>query len=226
VVVAVLAAALAAVLVYDAWDAAQPAAFTVDGTVGHEVGGAVEPLVGAQVILTNDANRSTDMVTGFDGSFSFAGVPAGGVTLNVTAAGYAPFAVATFVSLVYGTQATGLQIVLVPGSAGNGSSVALTPFPDLEQFVASVGSGAVLLALIALVAGVAAVATVREDRPALGVVGGAAGLLAPFVLFYLTLSAVFPLLEEVTAMMAAAGAFALVVRTVQMAQTGPAPDPD
>ncbi|MGC2789069.1 MAG: carboxypeptidase-like regulatory domain-containing protein, partial [Thermoplasmata archaeon] len=225
-VVAVVAAALGAVLVYDAWEASQPASFTVDGTVGRGVGGVFEPLAGADVRLTNDANRTTEVTTDFTGAFSFDNVPSGGVTLNVTAVGYSPVTVATFVSVVYLTQATGLEIVLTPGGAGNVTAIALTPFPDLEQFVASVGSGAVLLGIIALVAGFAAIATARDDRPAVGVVGGAAGLLSPLVLVYLTLSNVFPLVEALTAVMAAAGSFTLALRAIQMAQTGPAPDPD
>lgn len=225
-VVAVLTASFAAVLVYEGWEATRPASFTVDGTVGDAVAGFVRPLPGAEVKLTDDGNRTTSVVTGFDGSFSFRNVPSGGVTLNISAAGYSPTTVTTFVSAVYVTQATGLDVVLSPGGASNGSSVALAPFPSLEQFVASVGSGAVLLGIITMVAGFAAIATVREDRPAIGVVGGAAGLLSPLVFFYLTLSTAFPLVTAGTAIVAAAGAFTMTLRAVQIAQTGPAPDPD
>ncbi|MGI0131138.1 MAG: carboxypeptidase-like regulatory domain-containing protein, partial [Thermoplasmata archaeon] len=225
-VVAVVAAALAAVLVYDAWQASRPASFTISGSVDHPVGGSVQPIAGARVTLTNDANRTTSAVTGFDGSFLFNDVPSGGVTLNVTAAGYLPATVTTFVSPIYRATVSGIQVVLAPGSAGNGSTTALAPFPDLEQFLASLGSGAALLALIALVAGLAAIATVRDDRPAFGVVGGGAGVLAPLVLFYLTLSSVLPLVESVTAIVAGAGAFTLTLRALQLVQTGPAPDPD
>ncbi|MGB7124259.1 MAG: carboxypeptidase-like regulatory domain-containing protein, partial [Thermoplasmata archaeon] len=223
---AVLSAALGAALAYDAWDAAQPASFTVDGTVAHVIDGAIGPLAGARVVLTNDANRSSTVVTEPGGAFSFTGVPSGGVTLNVTATGYAPITVTTFVSNVYLAQATDLELVLAPGTIGNGSTVALAPFPDLEQFVASVGSGAALLGLIALVAGTAAVATVRDDRPALGVVGGSAGLLAPIALVYLSLPAAVPLVLYGTALVAAAGAFTVALRAIHLAQTGPAPDPD
>lgn len=224
--IAVLAAALAAVLVYEGYDASRPASFVVDGTVEHDVGGLARPLLGAAVTLTNDAGGQSAVVTVSDGSFSFSGVPPGGVTVNVTASGYAPVTVTTFVSVVYLTQATGLEILLSPSGSANASTVTLAPFPDLEQFLASVGSGAVLLGIIALVAAFAAVASFREDRPAVGVVGGAAGLLAPLVLFYLSLSAVFPLLEVLGAILAGAGSFTLAVRAIQMAQTGPAPDPD
>ncbi|MGI0071012.1 MAG: carboxypeptidase regulatory-like domain-containing protein [Thermoplasmata archaeon] len=225
-VVAVVAAALAAGLVYDAWDAGQPASFAVDGTVGYSVGGVVEPLAGAQVTLANDANQTRSVVTGADGAFSFGHVPSGGVAINVSAIGYSPVTVDTFVSAVYNAGATGLTIVLTAGATGNGSTVSLSPFPDLETFLASVGSGAVLLGIIALVGGFSAIATVRHDRPALGIVGGAAGVLAPFVPFYLSFSSALPLIQGVSAIAAGAGAFALALRTVQMAQTGSAPDLD
>jgi len=226
VVVAVVAAGLTAGLAYAAWYANQPATFTVNGTVFHASGGTDVPLAGAVVTLTNDVNQSTSQTTGFDGSFSFTGVREGGVALNVTATGYAPVTVWTFASLVYAAPTTGLGIVLTPGSAANGSTVTLSPFPDLEQFLASVGAGAVLLGIVALVAGFAAVVTLRSDRPAVGVVGGAAGLLAPLALVYLSLATALPLVMEVTAVTAGAGAFVLAMRVVQIAQTGPAPDPD
>jgi hypothetical protein len=226
IAVAVLGAGLAAVLVYEGYDASRPASFTVSGTVDREIAGVARPLPDAKVVLTNDAGQTTTVLTVLAGTFTFSNVPPGGVTLNVTANGFAAVTVTTFVSVVYLTQATGLAILLSPSASSNASSISLAPFPDLEQFVASVGSGAVLLGLIALVAGFAAVATYRDDRPALGVVGGAAGLLAPLVLFYLSLSAVFPLLEGLSAVLAAAGSFTLALRAVQMLQTGPAPDFD
>jgi hypothetical protein len=222
--IAVVGAALAAVLVYDGYDATRPATFLVDGTVAPESGGVAHPIAGATVVLTNDAGRSTSEFTALDGSFSFSGVPSGGVSLNVSAPGYAPLTITTFVSVVWGAPATGLVILLSPGSAANASTVALAPFPDLEQFLASIGSGAVLLGIIALVAGFAAIATFRSDRPALGVVGGAGGVVAPLVLFYLSLSSAFPILEDLSAVLAAAGSFALALRAMQMIQTGPAPD--
>ena len=222
--IAVVGAALAAVLVYDGYAATRPASFVVDGSVAESVGGVDRPIAGANVVLSNDAGRTTSEFTTPDGSFSFTGVPPGGVSLNVTAVGFSPMTVSTFVSLVWGTQATGLVILLSPGSAANASAVALAPFPDLEQFVASAGSGAVLLGIIALVAGFAAIATFRYDRPALGVVAGAGGLVAPLVMYYLALSSAFPLLEDLTAVLAATGSFVVALRAVQMAQTGNAPD--
>lgn len=224
IAVAVLAAALTAVLVYDGVAASEPASFTVDGTVDRSVAGSLQPILGAEVALTDDAGRTTTEATGPGGGFSFSAVPSGGVTLNVSAAGYATVTVTTFVSVVYGTQATGLEILLPPAGSSNGTAITLAPFPDLEQFLASVGSGAVLLAIIALVAGFAAVASFREDRLPIGVVGGAAGIVSPLVLTYLGLSSAFPILLDLTAIIAAAGSFSFALRAIQMAQTGPAPD--
>jgi hypothetical protein len=225
IVVAVVAAGLAAGLLATGWDAAAPTHFTISGTVEQPSGGSNVPLSGARVTLSDDANQTRSTVTGFDGSFSFSGVPSGGVALNVSASGFAPATVYTFVSNAYATQATGLVIVLAPAPA-NGTVVALTPFPDMEQFLASVGAAALLLGIVALVAGFAAIASVRQDRPAVGVIGGAAGLLSPLTLFYLSLSSALPLLVDVSAIAAGAGAFVLAMRAMQMAQTGPAPDPD
>lgn len=222
--VAVVGAALVGVLVYDGLAATAPGPFVVNGTVVHPVGSTDQPLVGAEVVMTDDAGRSSTQTTGVGGGFSFSGLPPGGVTLNVTAPGFTTVTLTTFVSSIYGTQAEGLEVALAPGSSTNVTTVALAPFPDLEQFLASVGSGAVLLGLIAVVAGAAAVATARADRPALGVVGGAAGAVAPLVLFYLSLSSAFPLLEALSAVVAAAGSFTLAIRAIQLAQTGPAPD--
>jgi hypothetical protein len=224
VVVAVVAAGFVGVLAFDAYVAAEPASFAVDGTVGQYVGNVFEPIAGATVALTNDANATSRVVTGLSGTFAFDAVPTGGVSLNVSAAGFAPTTVLTFVSAVYSGPATGLLVALAPGTEANGTTNALSPFPDLEQFEASIGSGAVLLAVIVLVAGVAAVATVRDGRPALGVVGGAAGAVAPLVMFYLALSVAFPVLTLLSAIAAGAGTFAAAVRVARIAQTGPAAD--
>ncbi|HXW66286.1 MAG TPA: carboxypeptidase-like regulatory domain-containing protein [Thermoplasmata archaeon] len=224
IAIAVVAAALAGVLAYDGWLAVQPASFAVAGTVEHAENGLLVPIAGATVRLTNDANQSTSLTTGLNGGFAFAGVPPGGVSLNVSAVGFSPVTVTTFVSSVYAAPATGLMVELSPGGANNGTAVALAAFPDLEQFEAALGSGAVLLAIVTVVAGAAAVATDRDERPALSVVGGAAGILSPFVLFYLSLSNVFPLLTLATAALAGAGTVVVGVRAARLAETGPAAD--
>jgi Carboxypeptidase regulatory-like domain len=221
-VVAVTTAALAGLLVFDAWQAVQPGTFGVSGAVESTASGFPQPLAGATVTLTNDANRSTTVVTGPDGSFSFNSVPPGGVTLNVSAPGFASRSVSTFVSSVYAGPTSGIVVELSPGVPTNVTSVALADFPDLEQFVAALGAGAVLLGVVTIVAGAAAVVSARADRPAVGVIGGAAGLLSPFAVVYLSLSSVDLAVSAGTAAVAAIGAFVVAWRAIQMAQTGPA----
>jgi hypothetical protein len=80
----------------------------------------------------------------------------------------------------------------------------------------------VLLALVAVVASLAAIRTLREDRPALGVVGGGAGLAAPFALYLLELAIPFPLAVALTTLLAAFGAFTLALRAIEIGQTAPA----
>jgi hypothetical protein len=222
--IAVASAALAGVLVFDAWQAVQPAAFSVSGAVETTSSGFAQPLVGATVVLTNDANHSTSVVTGPDGTFSFGSVPPGGVTLNVSAPGYASRSVATFVSSVYAGPTSGIVIDMTPGTPTNVTSVALTAFPDLEQFVAALGTGAILLGFVTLTAGAAAVVTSRSDRPAVGVIGGAAGVLSPFAVVFLSLSSVDLAVSAGTAVIAVLGTFVVAWRTVQLVQTGPAAD--
>jgi hypothetical protein len=222
--IAVLAAVCAGVLVYDAWDVVQPASFGVAGIVESGASGFAQPVAGATVRMTNDANQTSTEVTGPGGTFSFSHVPAGGVTLNVSAPGFSTRSVLTFVSSVYAGPTSGIVIDLTPGAASNVTSVALAEFPDLEQFVAALGSGAVLLAVVTLVAGAAAVLASRRDRPALAVIGGGAGLVSPFVLLYLSLTPLTPLLTGATIALASLGVFVVTTRAIQIAQTGPAAD--
>jgi hypothetical protein len=223
-VIAVASAALAGVLLYDAWQAVQPATFGVSGAVESNSNGFAQPLADATVVLTNDANHSSTVVTGPGGTFSFGSVPSGGVTINVSAPGFQSQSVSTFVSSVYAGPSNGLVIELSPGASSNVTSVTLADFPDLEQFVAALGTGAILLGVVTIVAGAAAVITTRADRPAVGVIGGAAGMLSPFAVIFLSLSSVDVAVSVGTAVVASIGTFVVAWRAMQMAQTGPAAD--
>jgi len=222
--IAVVTAALAGVLVYDAVLAVQPASFAVAGTVESTASGYPQPIAGATVVLTNDANQSTRLVTGVGGAFAFPSVPAGGVTLNVSAPGFTTVSVATFASSVYAGPLSGITIDLTPGSASNVTTVALADFPDLEQLVAALGSGAILLGAVTLVAGAAAVISSRGERPAVAIIGGGAGVLSPLVVAYLSLAPVSPLVTAGTLLAAAIGAFVVGWRATLIAQTGAAAD--
>ena len=225
--VVVIAVAFGSLLSYYGVIAAGPASYTVSGKVLMEraTGGTV-PASGAVVRLTEDGGGQISQFTFPNGSFRFPGVPAGADTLNITMAGYAPVEVDTFASPVYNAGTEGISVTLVPGSAANGSTLVLSAFPDLETFLAAIGSAVALFGIVAVVSGGAAALTLRQDRPALGVVGGGAGLSAPFVFFFLGLDPVFPLAVAASAALAAFGTFALAVRAIELLQTGPAADSD
>jgi hypothetical protein len=215
--IAVLAATVAGVLVAEGILATAPATYTVSGTVVDlRSGGGSSPAVGAQVVLMDERGTTTTMLTGAGGDFRFVGVPSGGFSLNVSQSNYAPIEVSSFVSPVYDAGSTGLTVGLAPGSSVNGTNVSLSPFPDLETFVAYLGGEAALLGLIALVGAVAAVLTARQDRPAIGVVGGAAGLGAPISLLLLSLGGIFPIVTAGVVVAGSLGAFVLTMRAADV----------
>ena len=219
--VASLAVLLGALLAVLGAQALGPGSYEVEGSVFLANTHPLSAAVGATVVLTNDAGRQFVETVGPAGTFTFQHVAPGGISLNITLAGYAPATVTTFASPIYSTQTTGLAIVLSPGSTSNATTTTLSPFPNLETFVASVGSGAALLGIVALLGGWATVVTARSNRPAVGVVGGAGGLLAPVALYFLALGGVFPELLAGTAALAAVGAFAAVTRSLEILQVGP-----
>ena len=219
---AVIAAVLAGALAYYGVEAQASGSFTVSGTVDVAlVHGGTAPATGARVLLTTEGNQSTTEVVGPSGLFRFVGIPTGGVTINITLPGYSPVEIQSFVSTIYSVGNTGIGVTLSPGGPSNGTTVALSAFPDLESFVASIDSGVVLLFLAAGVAGGAAAITVRSDRPAIGVVGGGAGLFAPIALYFLSLGPVFPFVIAASSLVAALGAFTLALRAAEIARYGP-----
>lgn len=225
--VTVLALVFGGVLAYYGLEAPTPGKFTVSGTVYRELaGGAVVPASGALVRIQVEGGQTSAQSTGPSGSFVFTEVPTGGISLNMSLPGYSPITVETFVSNVYDAGTTGISETLTPGSLANGTTVNLSPFANLESFLASVGGAVVLFGLVAVVAGVASVVTLRQDRPPVGIVGGGAGLLAPVALYALALGSVFPVVLEGTAALAAFGGFTVALRAIEIAQTGAAPGPD
>ena len=221
VIVAALAVVLAGVFAVLGYEALGPASYEVSGTVFEQSGFHDVAAPGANVVLTVNGGPATVTQTDSSGRFAFANVAPGGISLNVSAAGFESVVVDTFASPVYGTATTGLSVVLVPGNSTNTSTVSLSPFPDLETFVASVGGGVALLGLVALLGGWAAIVTARSNRPAVGVVGGAGGLLAPVALYFLSLGSIFPYALIGTTALAAAGAFAATTRCLEIYQVGP-----
>ena len=221
VATAVIAAVLAGFLAYYGVEAQAAGSFRISGTIDATLSnGVTVPASDARVLLTTEGNQSTVEYTGPTGDFAFDGVPTGGVTLNITLAGYSPVDVQSFVSTIYSSGNTGIQVTLSPGGPSNGTTLALSPFPDLETFVASIDSGVVLLFLAAGVAGGAAAITLRSDRPAIGIVGGGAGLFAPIALYFLALGPVFPTLVGISSIVAGLGTFCLAIRAGELARYG------
>ena len=226
-VAAVLAAVSSGLLAYDGVVAAQPAQYVVSGTVYQDLGGGARvPMPAAHVVLYTDDNRSVRYYnTTANGTFRFAGVPAGGIELNVTAHGDGPTNVYTFASGSYSTQLTGLDVTLERGGLNNTTADVLSPFGDLETLLAYVGGAAVLLGGAAVVAGVAAVAIRRPAGGVSGVIGGGAAVAVPAVLVVLSMGNAFPAVTVVAGVVGGAGAFALVFATYQVAVQGRTTDP-
>ncbi len=177
-------------------------------------GTASVPLAGAVVALRGENGFRASTVTDPAGRFDFTGVPSGGISINVTAPAYAPVTVVIFADPVYSSPTghpTNLTVDVSPGAASAGSTLEESPFPDLEQFVATVWSGTSILVLGAVVALVGAARAYRRDRPAWGAAGGVAGLIAPAGLYLLGLLGLFPLLDVLMVLVAVLGGVAAVV---------------
>lgn len=218
-VAAVLAAVSGGLLSYYGFQAAQPSAYLVSGTVYKDLGnGVLVPVSGAHVRLLADGNRSFgNMTTGANGTFWFAGVPNGGIELNVTATSYAPTVVYTFASRSYSTGTQGLEVTLEPGGVNNTSSDVLSPFANLEAMLSDVGGTAVLCAVVTIAAGIAAWMFRRPGGAVGGVIGGGAAVVLPAVLLSLSLGNVFSLVTAIVGVVGGAGAFATVLATVELA---------
>jgi hypothetical protein len=224
--VAVIAALLAAVLGYYAIAADTGGDFSVTGVVDLQQNATSAPYAapGVAVVGTDEAGHNHSTSTAVDGSFEMGGLPSGGIELNFSYPGFAPTTIEVFVSSVFSAGSTELTVTLLGGNASGGTVGSLTPFVNLETFVAAIGGGIVLLGLIALIAGVAAIFTIRSDRPALGVVGGGAGLVAPLAIVFLDLGDPFPVVLLASAIVAAIGGFALAIRVIEMGMVAGAPD--
>jgi hypothetical protein len=223
--VAVFAALLTGILGYYAVVADAPGSFSVGGTVALEDSkGRTVPAGGASIIATDEAGQQFNTTAAGDGQFEFSGLPTGGVTLNVTYPQYAPVRVDVFLSTIYSGGATSIDVNLIAGNFSERSTMSLTPFLNVETFVAAIGGGVVLLGLVTVIATVSAIVTFRHDRPAVGIVGGGAGLFAPLVIVLLSLGIPFPVLLGASGVLAAIGGFVLAFRAVEMGQVGRVPD--
>jgi hypothetical protein len=208
-----LLAGIAGFLVWNGVEAAGPGTFSLHGEVvrDSEIQGVTTPVSGATVNITGESGMHALVVTNFTGAFLVTGIPAGGVLVNVSAPGYNSVLVQVFLSSIYTTVSGGapLVVTMTESSGTPSTTVVADSFPTLENLLASLGSGAVLLGASALITGLGARAALRRGPVTHAVVGGAAALVAPAALFALGETIVFPYLELPTVALAAVGALAL-----------------
>jgi hypothetical protein len=205
-----------------------PGGFTVRGVVVETLGsGSAVPLLGALVNLSGESTTSTT-ATALDGSFSFASVPAGGITLNISKPGYGSLLLQLFASAVYSTAGIGtpVYVSLTPGPSGNATDVALSSFGNLDGFLTNLWSSSILLGLGAVVAAAGAFAAYRERRLSYAVAGAGAAIAGPIAPGLLGVMGAFPVVGWFAALAIALGAVALGLGTVRLASVARPPDDD
>ena len=213
-VVLTLAATVGVSVVVGA-EAIAPTSYSVTvRTVAQGTPGPV-PVPAARVLLSDDAGTVGPVYTDSGGYASFPDVPAGGVTLNITALGYLPLSEHLFISPVYTAPPEapgGIVAPLVPTASPAGAAsevVNYTSYPTLESFATSILGSAALLGTAAAVA-LAGVVLARRRHPSLLVAGGAGGLVSPVVVGLSPVYVVEPWLLLVSLGTAAAGLLAVL----------------
>jgi hypothetical protein len=228
-VTVVLLVGIGGALVWAGAEALTPSTFSLAGTVvgsSLTLGPTGTPVAGASINATGENGYSATVVTGPTGQFLLTGVPAGGLVLNVTAPGFARSVVQVFLSKTYSaTGGAGALRIVLPAAGQASTTVLDSPFADLESYLTSLWSAAILLGIAALVAAVGAWAMAAGRRPAFGVAGGAAAMVAPAALYLLSDATAFPLLAAPTAALSALGALALSLSAYPMAWTGRPTEP-
>jgi carboxypeptidase family protein len=205
-----------------------PGGFAVRGIV-YESAGPGNPVTFAGVIVNMTSESGTSSTTtADDGSFEFLHVPAGGVTLNLSTPGFSPVVLQLFASALYSTAGIGspVAVTLSPGDVTNVTDVSLTAFGNLDGYLTSLWSAAVLLGMGAIVAAVGATAAYRERRLAYAVAGAGAAIAGPVAPGLLGVMGAFPVVGWFAALAIAVGAVALGLGTVQLASVGRPPDDD
>ncbi len=228
-------ALLAGALATEGAMASAPGSFTVAGKVVYvgASGSAAGPVLGATVVEHSEDAAPRTLITGTNGSFRFPGISPGAVTLNVSDPGYDNASLVLFFSDVYttqGTPAAPATVALTPHGVNASSTppttIVDTPFGDLEQFLASVWSSAVLLALAAVVAGAGTLALARNGRAGFAVAGGAAAATAPAAVFLLQVNAAFPWIGAAAGATIGLGAAVAGAQAIRMAAMGRPLEPE
>lgn len=197
-------------------DALRPGSMTIGGTILPSTArGAWVEVQGENGFYVN--------VSAPVGTFSIPGVPYGGVEVSAGATGYGVTQIELFYSPVYSSisgSPSAIQIGLSPANGSSESIVDTTPFPDLENFVASVWSGTGLLWILAALTG-AGWASARRDKFPLIVIGGVSAMGAPFVLPILGID-IISLATTVSALVALpVGLVVLILAVPELARAQP-----
>lgn len=209
-------------------EALAPASYTVAVRVVYDSAVGPVAIVDAEVLLSDDSGTRGPQFTDSAGRAVFDGVPAGGVTLNISASGFYPLTEQMFISPVYTVPPGapgGLVATLSPepaGASGTTQVADYSAYPTMESFAASLLGSASVLATAAALALAGVVLSRRGRYPAVAVAGGTAGLLSPVVALYSPVFLVAPWLLFVAAAAASAGAVAFLAGIPAVVQRAPA----
>lgn len=201
--------------------------YSIGGTVRSDNGSAMH---GVNVTVSGENGFSVTVVTDPTAAFHVDRVPIGEVRVNVSAPNFAPYEVRFFLSPFYSAtpfsgDPANLGITLTPGGSDQGTSRSFGLFPDLESFVATFWSGAILFGIAATFTGAVAWTLRTRERPALAVAAGATGVLAPGLFYILGIVSIYPDLLAVGTASAALGTLAATLEGIPMTLTAPSPDP-
>ncbi len=232
---AVALSALTAVATAEGAVALGPGPFTVQGVVteartGGGTGSAL-PISGASVTVAPETGPTLSARTSASGAFAIGGLPPGRSIVNVSDAGFAPQTFVVFFSSAYSTSGgpgAPLSIALAPESGASSGPVTyvLTPFADLESFVAAEWSAAILLGIGALVALGGALAAYRRERPGLALAGSAAAAVAPASVFLLPVSVAYPAVGVAAVATISGGTILAGIAAIRLARIGRPLDPE
>lgn len=185
-------------------------------------GSGPHPLPGALVTLVGEADQLRDTVTDAAGVFRFSAVEVGAFALNVSYPQLPPVQLDLFASPFYATGGVGhLAIVLGDGPAASSTLQVDSAFPDLESYLTSVGSAAVLLGIGALGAALAVRLCGRRAPGALVAAGGAGAAVAPVSCIVLGLVPTMPAVTVASVVAMALGSAAAGLAAAYRWMLGP-----
>lgn len=222
IVAALLLGALVLLVPVSGWLAWEGDAALAPGTtvVAGEVaggGGLASPIPNAQVVVYGENGFHRTVYADGAGRFAVAGVPLGGILLNVTAAGYGYTTVQLFASSVY-TSPGGTSDLLVTLETSANATDIRSPFPDLATLVSSLWAFAVLGGVAAVLCALGVLRGYALRAPARSVAAGMSALLTPVLAGLLGLADVSSTGFGLLLIAAVLGAIAAAFSTLALAR--------